>query len=356
MDSSRLVALIMAGGGGTRFWPRSRRSRPKQFLTFAGDDSLLRATVKRLEGLVPPERTLLITGADHVALAREHSGLPASAIVGEPEKRDTAACIGVGALIAQKIRPDAIMLVLAADHLIEPAAAFRETMLRAAEIAAAHQSIVTIGLRPTRPATGFGYIEFSRRVDEAQPAAFSVAGFHEKPDAETAGLFLRAGKFLWNSGIFVFSASVILDAIAEHLPTLMEGLRHIRDPRDAGELRRVYPALLRTSIDYGVLEKAKNQIVVEAGFQWDDVGTFEALARYVKPDRAGNVTRGDTFLLDSQNNVVDNDTKGVVVLSGVSDLLVVRTGDVVLIVPRKQAEKVKSIVERLHQEGRNDVL
>lgn len=356
MDSSRLVALIMAGGGGTRFWPRSRKSRPKQFLTFTGEDSLLRSTVKRLEGLVPPERILVITGSEHLELARQQSGLPASSIIGEPEKRSTAACIGLGALLAQKIRPDAIMLVLAADHVIEPPAAFREAMTRAASIAAGHNAIVTIGLRPTRPATGFGYIEFDKRIDDAQPAAFSVTTFHEKPDAETAGLFLRAGKFLWNSGIFVFSAPVILDAIKTHLPDLAAGLAQIRDPRNPSELARVYPTLLKTSIDYGVMEKAKNQIVVEAGFQWDDVGTFEAVARYVKPDKGGNVTRGDVIVVDAQNNVIDNDTPGVVVLSGVSDLLVVRTDDVILIVPRKQAEQVRGVVERLQQEGRADVL
>jgi mannose-1-phosphate guanylyltransferase len=356
MDPSRLVALIMAGGGGTRFWPRSRKSRPKQFLRFGGEDSLLRATVKRLEGLVPPERTLLITGVDQAQLAREHSGLPESSIVGEPEKRDTAACIGLGALLASKIREDAVLLVLAADHLIQPAEAFRESMLRAANLAVDHRAIVTMGLRPTRPATGFGYIEFGKRIDDQQPAAFSVTTFHEKPDAETAGLFIRAGTFLWNSGIFVFTVPVILDAIKTHLPELAAGLSKIGNPRDQAELKSIYPSLLKTSIDYGVLEKAKNQIVVEAGFQWDDVGTFDALSRYLKADAAGNVSRGDTIALDAKNNVVDNDAKGLVVLSGVSDLLVVRTDDVVLIVPRKNAEKIKGVVERLEQEGRRDVL
>jgi mannose-1-phosphate guanylyltransferase len=356
MDSSRLVALVMAGGGGTRFWPRSRTSRPKQFLSFAEDDSLLRATVKRLDGLVPPERMLVITGAAHTKLAREHSGLPEANIIGEPEKRDTAACIGLGALIASKIRPDAVLLVLAADHVIHPAETFRETMKRAADLAVEHQAIVTLGLRPTRPATGFGYIEFGKRLDEVLPAAFSVKTFHEKPDAETADAFLRAGTFLWNSGIFAFTVPVIRQAIKTHLPELDAGLAMLRDPRDPNELRRVYPTLKKTSIDYGVLEKATNQIVVEAGFQWDDVGTFDALARYVRADKDGNVLRGDTIAFDARNNLVDNDAKGMVLLSGVSDLIVVRTDDVVLIVPRKQAEKIKDIVDRLHKEGRRDVL
>jgi mannose-1-phosphate guanylyltransferase len=356
MDSSRLVALIMAGGGGTRFWPRSRKSRPKQFLRFSGDDTLLGATVKRLRGLVPPERTLLIVGADQAKLAREHSGLPEASIIGEPEKRDTAACIGVGALIAGKMRPDAVLIVLSADHLIQPDDAFRESMKRAAELAVEHGAIVTVGLRPNRPATGFGYIEFGKRVDEAQPAAFSVTTFHEKPDVETAGMFIRAGSFLWNSGIFVFTVPVILDAIKQHLPELHEGLMKIRDPRNPAELARVYPTLVKTSIDYGVLEHAKNQIVVEALFQWDDVGTFDAISRYIPADAQGNASRGDCIAIDARNNLVDNDVKGVVVISGVNDLLVVRTDDVVLIVPRKQSEKIKELVDKLEKGGRADVL
>jgi mannose-1-phosphate guanylyltransferase len=356
MDPSRLVALIMAGGGGTRFWPRSRRARPKQFLRFSGEDSLLRATIRRLEGLVPPERTLLITGADQVSLAREHSGLPASSIIGEPEKRDTAACIGLGALLAAKIRPDAVLVVLASDHLIDPAEGFRASITRAAELAVEHGAIVTLGLRPDRPATGFGYIEFGKRLDETKPAGFQVAAFHEKPDAETAGIFLRAGTFLWNSGIFVFTVPVILDAIKTHMPELHAGLMSIRDPRNPEDVRRVYPGLVKKSIDYGILEHAKNQIVVEAAFQWDDVGTFEALGRYLKPDKNGNLARGGAIALDARNNLVDNDAKGTVVLSGVSDLLVVRTDDVVLVVPRKHAEKIKDIVDQLHREGRADVL
>jgi mannose-1-phosphate guanylyltransferase len=356
MDSSRLVALIMAGGGGTRLWPRSRKSRPKQFLPFVGEDSLLRSTVKRLTDLVPPERTLLITGADQVKQAQEQSGLPAASIIGEPEKRDTAACIGLGALLASRMREDAVMIVLAADHLIRPADAFRASMRRAADLAAEHGAIVTVGLRPTRPATGFGYIEFGKRVDTSQPAAFSVTTFHEKPHAEDAGMFLRAGTFLWNSGIFVFTVPTILGAIEKHLPELHAGLMKIHDPRNADELRRIYPTLLKTSIDYGVMEKAGNQIVVEAPFEWDDAGTFEALARHVKADPEGNVCRGAAVTIDARDNIIDNDAKGLIVISGVSDLLVVRTDDVVVVMPRKKAEAMKDIVGKLEAEGRGDVL
>ncbi len=356
MDPSRLVAVIMAGGGGTRFWPRSRRTRPKQYLKFVGDDTLLRSTVKRLDGLVPPDRIVIITGQDQAALACEHSGLPKTAIVGEPEKRDTAACVGLGALIARSIRPDAVLLVFSADHVIEPAAAFRETMQRAAELAAEHQGIVTVGLRPDRPATGYGYIELGKRLDDGKPVAFKVEAFREKPDLETARRFLQAGNFLWNSGIFAFTTETILESIRQNLPELHAGLMRIRDPRDPAELHREYPNLKKISIDYGVMEKATNRHVVEATFKWDDVGTFDAVSRYLPTDSAGNVKRGDVMIFDAKNVLVDNDAPGAVVVSGVSDVMVVRSGDVVLVLPRKDAERVKDIVDRLAKEGRHDIL
>lgn len=356
MDPTRLVAVIMAGGGGTRFWPRSRRLRPKQFLNFAGDASLLRQTVERLEGLVPPERTLVITGAEHAALAREHTGLPKSSIVAEPERRDTAACIGLGARLAERIREDAVLLVLSADHLIGPADAFRETMARAGAVAAEHDALVAVGLRPKRPATGYGYVEIGRPLDQGRPAAWRVESFREKPDLATARRFLATGSFLWNSGIFAFQARTLLKSLEKHLPDLHEGLRRIKDPRDPTELEREYPALPKISIDFGILEKAENRLVVEATFDWDDVGTFDALARHLPSDAAGNVMRGDVVALDAKNVLVDNDAPGLVVVSGVSDVLVVRTGDVVLVLPRKDAEGVKQIVDRLAREGRHDVL
>ncbi|HYC78257.1 MAG TPA: mannose-1-phosphate guanylyltransferase [Planctomycetota bacterium] len=356
MDPSRLVAVIMAGGGGTRFWPRSRRLKPKQFLSFAGEASLLRQTVARLEGMVPLERTLVITGAEHAALAREHTGLPASCIIAEPERRDTAACIGLGARLAERIREDAVLLVLSADHLIEPAAAFRDTMMRAAAVASEHDALVAIGLRPMRPAVGFGYIETSRLLDDGRPAAWRVESFREKPDLETARRFLAAGNFLWNSGIFAFQAKTVLEAIRTHVPELHAGLARLKDPRDPAELYREYPGLPKISIDFGVMERAQNRLAVEATFNWDDVGTFDALARYIPADAAGNVARGDAVFLDAKNVLVDNDVRGLVVVSGVSDLLVVRSGDVVMILPRKDAESVKGIVDRLAKEGRHDVL
>ncbi len=357
MDPKRLVAIIMAGGSGTRFWPRSRRDRPKQFLSFSGEDSLLATTVKRLDGLVAPEQTFVITGAVHAKLALEHTGLPPSSIIAEPERRDTAACIGLGAKLAESVRKDAVMVVLSADHLIEPAASFRETLLRAAELADTHDSLVSIGQRPTRPATGFGYIELGKRVDDRTPVGFEVTSFREKPDIERARRFLQAGNFLWNCGIFAFTAKGILASMRQHLPELAAGLDKITDPRDPASIDKAWVSLPKISIDYGVFEKATNRLVVESTFRWDDVGTFEAIARYRVPDAQGNVARGDAMFLDvAKNCLVDNDAGGLVVVSGVSDIAVVRSGDVVLIVPRKDLESVKNVVDRLAKDGRHEVL
>lgn len=346
----------MAGGGGTRFWPRSRRLRPKQFLSFSQDGSLLRQTVDRLHGLVPPERTFVITGADHAKLALEHSGLPKTSIIAEPDRRDTAACIGLGARLAQAVREDAVMLVLSADHLIRPVEAFHDTLRRAAALAEEHAAIVTVGVRPSRPATGYGYVELGGKVDAGSPVAWRVESFREKPDASAAQRFLAAGNFLWNSGLFVFQASTILEALKTNLPDLYAGLMRIRDPRDPSELWREYPGLQRISIDFGVMERAKNRLCVEATFDWDDVGTFEALERYLAPDKDKNVARGEAVFYDAKNVLVDNDAPGLVVVSGVNDVMVVRTGDVVMVMPRKNAEGVKQVVERLTKEGRHDVL
>ena len=351
MEEDRIVALIMAGGGGTRFWPRSRRSRPKQFLSFDGDASLMALSVQRLEGLVKPEQTLVITGKDHVDLARRETGLPEASVIGEPCPRDTAACIGYGLLLAREVREDAVMVVLPADHLISPTDRFQEVISRAADIAGSSDALVTVGLRPHRPATGYGYIETGDAYDSDRPVARKVIRFREKPDKETARRFVLAGRFLWNSGMLVFRTDTMLAALEEHLPELHSGLMDIDDPRDEQTVARVYEGLPSISIDFGVLERAKDKVVVEADFEWDDVGTFEAVARRSKKDESGNIAHGQAAFVDCKGNLVENAEEGLVVVSGVSDVLVVRTKDAVLVIPRDSAEQVKDVVRRLQEEG-----
>lgn len=351
VDRQRIVALVMAGGEGTRFWPRSRRSRPKQFLSFAGEESLLSTAVQRLEGLVPRDQVLVMTGKDHVAEARRHVSLPDGRVVGEPVLRDTAPCIAYGARLAGSIREDAVLVVVCADHLVGPRERFQETLLRAADLAAAGDHLVTIGLRPDRPATGYGYIETGDQVDGKRPVARGVVGFREKPDLETARRFVLAGRFLWNSGMFAFTVNNLQESVRTHLPEVHDAVSGIGDPWDPGAVSDAYSRLPRISFDFGVLEKATNVVVVEADFDWDDVGTFEAVARHAAAHDKGNAARGEACFMDARGNLVDNALRGLVVLAGVDDLLVVRTEDALLVMPREDAQRVKSVVRRLDEEG-----
>ena len=351
MESDRIIAVIMAGGSGTRFWPRSRRAMPKQFLSFDGQGSLLRQTVERLDGLVPRDRILVVTGSEHVELAREQAGVPGENVIGEPCGRDTAPCVGLGARLAQGMRDDAVVVVLSADHMIQPVGAFQASVARAATLAAASGSLVTMGLRPNRPATGYGYIEVGDRLDDEAPSAHRVVRFCEKPDLETARGFVEGGKHLWNSGNLAFTAEAMLLAIESHLPELFRQLMSISDPRSADELARVYPDMEGISVDYGILERAEDVCVVEATFDWDDVGTFEAVARRATAHADGNLSRGDALFVGARGSLVENDGDGLVVVSGLDDVLVVRTADAVLVMPRAGAEGVKKIVEAVEDAG-----
>lgn len=352
LDLDRLVAVVMAGGGGTRFWPRSRKSMPKQFLSFDGKGSLLSNTVARLDGLVPPERTYIITGSEHVGMARRHAPhLPEGNVIGEPVGRDTGACVSLATLIAERVRPDAIVIILAADHLIETTEQFQGAIRRSAELASSFGSIVTMGVRPDRPATGYGYIQTGERVDSGVPTAYRVVGFREKPNQETARRFLLDGCYLWNSGNLVFQSKVMRSALEQHLPDIFQKLAALKDPSSAAELQAVYPGLRRISIDFGVLEHCEDRLVIEPSIEWDDLGTFEAVARHVPLMERGNRQRGEVLVLEGKGNLVDNDTEGLVVISGVDDLLVVRTADAILIMPRKNAEGVKEVVNEVERRG-----
>src|SRR5262245_50309817 len=259
-----LHAMIMAGGGGTRFWPRSRQKRPKQFLTLAGDRSLLQLAFDRIESQVPPERTWIITGAAHAEeTGRQLPELPADRIIGEPCGRDTAACIGLGAALIAAQDPQAVMLVMPADHVIEPAREFSRAVHVAEQIAIEHpQALVTFGITPTFPATGYGYIQRGAEIGQRQGVAtFRVLAFREKPTGDTAERFVASGEYFWNSGIFVWKVSTILDAFRENQPKLHAALCRIAEswstPGRDEVLKREYETLNKISIDYAVMEKAK---------------------------------------------------------------------------------------------------
>jgi len=353
-----LHALIMAGGGGTRFWPRSRVSKPKQFLKFAGDRSLLQQSLERIESLAPPARTWIITGASYCAeTARQLPTLPAERIVGEPCGRDTAACIGLGAALCLRADPDAIMLVTPADHVIEPAQEFHRAVHAAEQMVLDHpNAIVTFGIRPTFAATGYGYIERAAELGQRQGVpVYRVGSFREKPHIELAEQYVASGKHSWNSGIFVWRAATILGQLRTNQPKLAAAVERIaaawETPKCDEVLTKEYAALEKISIDYAVMEKAPEVLMVQAPFQWDDVGSWLALERRQPQDAHDNTVLAAHVGIDTRNCVIAADDGKLIATLGVSDLIIIQDGDAILVAHREEEGNIKKIVEELKKRG-----
>lgn len=353
--SNPLYVLILAGGSGERFWPLSRRSRPKQLLSLFSSESLLEATLRRLSGLVPAENVLILTNADQEAgVRRLCPSLPAENIIAEPAKRDTAAAIALGVGWVSQRAPGATMIVLPADHLIQDTAGFQAT-LRTAMAAAESGELVTIGIKPTWACPGFGYIETGAPISVAGapsgPAVHDVVRFREKPDAELAEQFFRQGNFRWNAGMFIWSIPAILSAFNRHAPELGEFIGRIRGSRDlAPLLAEIFPLLPKISIDYAIMEKAGRVLMVESAFDWDDVGSWTAIAKYLTDEGEGNRANTPLRALDSGDNLVFSEQKKTVALLGVRDLIVVETADALLVCSRHEAEKIKQLVGKVPAE------
>ncbi len=358
-EGTPLVAVVMAGGSGTRFWPLSRRARPKQLLPFAGGRSLLAATVERLAPLVPAERTLVVTSFEvAAAVRRELPQLPAGNVLAEPTGRDTAACVGWVAWRLASAKPGTVMVVVPADHLIPDGAALRAALAAAAATACARGGLVTLALRATRPETGYGYLELGEVVGTVGGRTIQVVRrFVEKPSRERVEEFVAAG-YRWNSGMFAWTVEAIQGAIREHLPELAARLDELMATSEKlGEeeaLRRHYAGLPKVSIDFGVMEKAKPVWAVAVDFAWSDVGSWAGLAE-VLPARPEGASLGDVLALDAEGSVLISDGP-LIAAVGVRDVVVVATRDAVLVVPREQAQRVKELVERLREEGREDLL
>ncbi len=351
-----LYVLILAGGSGERFWPLSRKARPKQLLSLFSKETLLEATLLRLDGLVPPEQILILTNADQETGVRALcAGLPRENIVAEPAKRDTAAAIALGAGWIARRAPQAVMAVLPADHLIQDIAGFQRTLRTAAAAAEQTGELVTIGIQPTWACPGFGYIEqgapHALAGGEVGPGVYEVLRFREKPSAELAEQFLQQGHFRWNAGMFIWSIPAILAAFNRHMPVLGEFVGRVHAGEDfAGLLRDAFPALPKISIDYAIMEKAARVLTVEAAFDWDDVGSWTAVAKYLAADATGNHTNCVVQTLDAANNIVFTDQPKTIALLGVSDLIVIQTSDALLVCSRHEAEKIKQIVAQVPEE------
>jgi mannose-1-phosphate guanylyltransferase len=349
-----LHAIVMAGGSGTRFWPASRVGLPKQLLPLAGERTLLADTVDRLAGLVPADRVMVVTSARLLdAVRRQLPQVPEAGLVGEPCKRDTAPCIGLAALLVARHDPDAIMAVMPSDHVIRPAEAFRGAIRQAAALVTeAPGRLVTFGIKPTYPAECFGYIQQGQPIaagpaggDVAAAAVHQVARFREKPPASVAREYMAAGNFLWNGGIFVWKAATILAALEERQPECLAHLRRIAAAWDTPARDRTFAeefaAIKGISIDYAVLEHARDVVVIEAPFTWDDLGGWAAVARQRGADADGNTIVGRHLGLESVRTIVHSDGDHLVVTMGLEDMLVVHTPDATLVAHRVVTELEK---------------
>jgi mannose-1-phosphate guanylyltransferase len=359
-----LHAIVMAGGSGTRFWPASRAALPKQLLPLAGERTLLEDTVTRLEGLVPPERLLVVTSARLLDAARRQlPQVPDAGLVGEPCKRDTAPCIGLAALLVARHDPDATMAVMPSDHVIAPAAKFQDAIRQAAALVdEAPGRLVTFGIRPTYPAESFGYIQQGAALAVAPGAAPAhvVARFREKPPAQVATEYLAAGNYLWNGGIFVWKAATILAALRERQPECLAHLERIAAAWDGPDreavFAREFAAIKGISIDYAVLEHARDVVVIEAPFTWDDLGGWSAVARQRGVDAEGNTIVGRHLGIDSVRTIVHAAGDHLVVTMGLEDMLVVHTPDATLVADRAREEAVRKVVAELEKRGWQEYL
>ena len=346
-----VYSVIMAGGIGSRFWPRSREASPKQFLRVLGDETLLQRTVDRMQPLVPLDQTYVVTHERYADLTCDQlPGIAPDQILREPISRNTAPCITYAAIRLLARDPDAVMIVLPADHLIQREARFRKILARAIEAAQQPGTLVTIGIKPTHPATGYGYIQFDASEEEGHNV-HRVRTFAEKPDVATAERFLDSGDFLWNSGIFVWRADTILKSIQHHLARMWEAFRsavpHLDSPREAEAIRTAYHRSPRISIDYGVMEYAENVLVVPGAFGWNDIGDWRAVYQLSKKNKHGNVLKGNVIVHDSSRCMVRGANR-LIALVGLHDVCVIDTEDALLICHKDSTQQVKNVVDYLH--------
>jgi mannose-1-phosphate guanylyltransferase len=352
----------MAGGVGQRFWPKSRRRHPKQLIDLTGGGSMISLAVDRMSGLCSSEDIFIVTVASQLdAIVREVGGrVPRANIVGEPVGRNTAPSVGLASIILGRRYGDAPFMVVPADHFIGDGAVFRAAARAAEEYVTGHECLLTFGIRPSRPETGYGYIHAGRPLAAGGGVEiFEADSFHEKPSVENAEAFVGAGTYFWNSGMFFWRPSVVRRAIRAHLPDLAEVLDRI-DQRLGTEsledvLKSLYERVQAISIDYGVMERADNVVVLKADFRWNDVGSWESVREMYPADGGGNVLVGDHLVLDGSENTVFSPDR-FVALIGVNDIVVVDGDDAILVCKRDRVQQVRDVVETLKRNGKDDLI
>ena len=356
-----MYAVIMAGGKGTRFWPLSREKKPKHLLNITGEKSIIQYTVDRVTPLVGKDNVLIVTGASHSDEIREQlPQLPVENILIEPVGRNTAPCIGLAATHIRKRSSDAVMFVLPSDHLIADTNSFLASLTTAREMAKRDNYLVTIGIKPEWPETGYGYMERGQIADTiGETRIYEVQSFREKPDPAIAETFFKNGGFFWNSGMFIWKASTILDTIKRLIPELYEGLLTIEESIgtecEQDVLSEIYRDIKSVSIDYGVMEKTRDVFMIEGDFGWNDIGSWDALWDIMDKDEMGNAARGKVINFDTSNSLIYSPQK-MVALIGVKDLIVVETEDALLICKRGSSQDVRKIVGRLEKKDMKEYL
>lgn len=352
-----LHAIIMAGGSGTRFWPRSTKAHPKQFLKIFGDRTMLQETVDRIAPIIPAERVWIITNERYIDLVQQQlPDVPTSNIIGEPVARNTAPCVGSAAALLREKDPDATMVVLPADHRISNPEKFISILETAAEKANQDDALITIGIRPDRPETGYGYIEFDKKSGETvkQNEVKRVVQFREKPDLKTARQFIYSGNFLWNSGMFVWKATTVIAQFKEHLPEIYDQIEQLEPAvgteKQSEAVNSFYQNCPSISIDYGIMEKAETVFVVPGEFGWNDVGSWRAVYELREKNEQGNVIQTDLAAIESsENNLIHSESGKMIALVGVKNLAVVETEDAILVCNLDKSQGVKQIVEALKE-------
>lgn len=356
----KVYNVIMAGGGGTRFWPLSRQEVPKQLINLSGEDALINETINRIDSLAKKDDLFIVTNEKQLEALKDtvKDKCLDGNILPEPCARNTAAAIGFAAFNIMKKYGDGVMCVYPADHYIKDEKEFKSILEKAIYIAENNDKLVTIGIKPTFPSTGYGYINFNRE-NTIENVAYEVVEFVEKPNYEIAKEYVNSKKYVWNSGMFVWKVSKILEDFKRYLPKVYEKLEEISNylgtKEEIEKIKEIYPTIQSISIDYGIMERSNDVIVVPGDFGWNDVGSWDSLGAIYPTDNEGNIKRGENITIDTKNSIIYSDDKLISTI-GISDLIVVSTNDAVMVCRKDKAQDVKKIVEQLKEEDRQEYM